>query len=351
MIIIIFLRSNRAPDLRSSNLKLVSSGDYADIVDNSNQQFVYEVTSSENMTLTFSSDTEIYGIGVTNIKKTSLHPVGGIGWATESRDVDIDHTLTGYYTKHNLKTFEVKYDSYDLNTATAMLTEIKNTGSQPDGYNGTFIDHGYIAKGNGIVLREEQSSNATAYNIPLFVPAVTTTHPVAISGQNMMRPNLVRKTYFLETETENGTNYTRFLLTNVHWTYVSTHALGTDEQGMVQYADAAGFYRMHIWETTADMYAKNTMGGNTAYLLVPTANMPVAVWSQQSGTPSRQGSIGIREGDGVQEMLSLDERCNYMETDSSNGHSVWYTLNGIRLSGKPQKAGIYLRNGRKVMVE
>jgi hypothetical protein len=120
---------------------------------------------------------------------------------------------------------------------------------------------------------------------------------------------------------------------------------------MVQYADAAGFYRMHIWETTADMYAKNTMGGNTAYLLVPTANMPVAVWSQQSGAPSRQGSIGIREDDGVQEMLSLDERCNYMETDSSNGHSVWYTLNGIRLSGKPQKAGIYLRNGRKVMVE
>ena len=29
----------------------------------------------------------------------------------------------------------------------------------------------------------------------------------------------------------------------------------------------------------------------------------------------------------------------------------WYTLNGVKLSGKPTKAGLYIHNGKKVIIK
>lgn len=350
----VFLRSNRAPDDYSTNLKRVTNDDYRDIVDNDKGQYIFEVTSAEDMTMTFTTDTEIYGIGVTNIQKDAMHPVGGIGWATESRRTNIDHTLTGYYTRHPVRVYEVEYDSYDMNTATVMLSEVKNTVELTDAGGTTFYDHGYVEQETGVVLAERNCKETAPYKLPLFVPAITTTHPAVVSGQNMMRPSIERMRYDSETETESDTEYTRFLLTNVHWTYDSSHSLNTDEGAGAKYADAAGFYRHHVWETTADRDAKNIMAANQAYLLVPTSNLPIAVWELQSTNSSaRQNSIAIRFADlldngdttGVS-ALSDRQDINGMQGDDE----VWYTLNGIRLSERPTKAGLYICNGRKVMV-
>ena len=32
-------------------------------------------------------------------------------------------------------------------------------------------------------------------------------------------------------------------------------------------------------------------------------------------------------------------------------NGVWYTLNGVRLNGKPTKAGVYIVNGRAVVIK
>lgn len=34
----------------------------------------------------------------------------------------------------------------------------------------------------------------------------------------------------------------------------------------------------------------------------------------------------------------------------TNDNDVWYTLNGTRLNGKPTKSGIYIKNGKKYIV-
>ena len=36
---------------------------------------------------------------------------------------------------------------------------------------------------------------------------------------------------------------------------------------------------------------------------------------------------------------------------STTGNDVWFTLNGVRLNGKPTKAGIYIVNGKKVVIK
>lgn len=347
----VFLKSSRVPDDYSTNLRRVTSGDYQNIVDNGQGQYIFEVTSAEDMTMTFTADTEIYGIGVTNIQKDALHPVGGIGWATESRRTDIDHTLTGYYTRHPVRVYEVKYDSYDMNTATVMLSEVKNTVELTDAGGTVFYDHGYVKQETGVVLAERNCTETSPYKIPLFVPAITTTHPAYVSDQNMMRPSIERKRYDSETETENATEYTRFLLTNVHWTYDSSHTLNADEAAGAKYADAAGFYRHHVWETTADRDAKNIMAANQAYLLVPTANLPTAVWELQStssSAPSIRNSIAIRFGD----LPDNDDTTGIVQGASTAPAPTdgWYTLSGMKLADKPKKAGLYIHNGRKILL-
>ena len=32
-------------------------------------------------------------------------------------------------------------------------------------------------------------------------------------------------------------------------------------------------------------------------------------------------------------------------------NGVWHTLNGVRLNGKPTKAGVYIVNGKKVVIK
>ena len=38
-------------------------------------------------------------------------------------------------------------------------------------------------------------------------------------------------------------------------------------------------------------------------------------------------------------------------TEEDNSFTEWYTMDGRKLNGKPAKAGIYLMNGRKVVVK
>lgn len=343
----VFIKSSRMPDACSENLKSVTNGDYQNIVSNNEGQYVFEVTSSENMTLTFDTETIIYGIGVTNIQKEAVHPVGSTGWATESRDIDIDHTLTGFYTRHNLRAYEVEYDSYDMNTATVKLTEVKNTALQTYDNSTQIIDHGYVAKGNGIVLAEFNVVESDIYKAPLFVPAITTTHEAVISVNNMMHPNLVRKQFSSEKEN----TYTRFLLTNVHWTFAKGGDLATEEAdgAKIIETDAAGFYRHHVWTESGDAEnaAKNTMVPNTAYLLVETANLPIAVWNSGSSGARLYNSIGIRFDDAT----SIHDMHIGGERQPSNDTAIrWYTLDGRRLAGKPTKPGLYICNGQKVVV-
>ena len=40
-----------------------------------------------------------------------------------------------------------------------------------------------------------------------------------------------------------------------------------------------------------------------------------------------------------------------MEDLVADKEEVWHTLQGIRLSGRPTERGVYIRNGKKVMVK
>ncbi len=74
-----------------------------------------------------------------------------------------------------------------------------------------------------------------------------------------------------------------------------------------------------------------TVAANSAYLTLPA---------------SVQGpsTLSLKCMDGVTDDIDA------VVTDVTGGNGHWYTLQGMRLDGSPSTPGIYIRNGRKVMV-
>jgi len=62
-----------------------------------------------------------------------------------------------------------------------------------------------------------------------------------------------------------------------------------------------------------------------------------------NGETTAIGTIDTKTG----EMTFFDEQSGKAERDSE----AWYTLDGVRLSGKPTKKGLYINNGKKVVIK
>lgn len=339
----IYVSASEAPTT-VINATMVESG--PDGPDANTNVYKYKVATEGNAYLTFPVHTRIYKIGVTHILK-EIHPVGGVGWATESRDHDIDHALTGYFTKNDVNAYTVEYNSYDMKNATVALTPVN--------------EDGYVAKETGIVLRLDQTTNLSSANtgkyVPLFYPSYTlgaSSTPTSFSTTgNMMYPNLEETPHGSETQGDN----TKFILTNKYWTFNKDHALSEDESATVNEANAAGFYRMHIWKTTDDCATKNTMAPNTAYLLVPSDNLPAAVWTLQPDYSAARGNhiLGVYNivGPGSETAIDVVELTPgvMMDNNDIGGDETWYSVSGMKLSGPPTKAGIYIHHHRKVVVK
>ena len=48
-------------------------------------------------------------------------------------------------------------------------------------------------------------------------------------------------------------------------------------------------------------------------------------------------------------MGSMTEMC--IKSSTGVGRSAWYTLDGRKLDGKPTKSGVYIREGKKVVIK
>ena len=293
-------------------------------VDANTDIYKYKVATAGNALITFPAGTKIYKIGVTHILKT-MHTVGNIGWATESRNHSIDHQLTGYFTTNDANAYTVNYDSYDLETATVALTSIEETG--------------YVPANTGIVLRQDNDVDADNYQVPLFYPSYTR-EAATIPADNMMVAVVNGGQQYWEV----NSGKQKFILTNVHWTYTSDSGWGSK----ITETDAAGFYRLHIWNDPV----KDLLPDNCAYLGVPEDELPVALWNNTSpGAPSRKNTIAIRDNTtttGLDNVLSDDIPVD--DESEARRPDIWHTLGGMLLVGKPRQPGVYLLNGQKTVV-
>lgn len=305
------------------------SGDKKDPFDVKGGVWIYKNNSGEEQDFTFKFDPNatINAIAVTDEVKT----IYSTGYATESRDHAIDHTYQEKFTNHPVKAYAITTD------ATGSTYEYRKKAvvrkSEPITV---------VPSNTGVVLCQE-SYSGDDFSSPLFYPAVNitpTSDDYTKLATNRMAANVVSTEHESETEEIGGVDYTKFIMTTVSYTYHKEDGSNTQNTE----ATTEAFYRMKLDATAAN----NVIGENKAYLLVPTANLPTALWNE--GSSSSRGIIYIDLED-VENSIEATKIDNQAIIDHSTDNNVYYSISGARINGKPTIKGFYIHNGKKVSIK
>lgn len=270
--------------------------DYTAGKSNDEKIFVVDGTNGGNIDLTVKNAT-IEKIGVTGTFK-KLNAYNSKSYATEYRDHNEKYDLTGIFT--NGKTLNVKYI----------------TGVDNDAHKAKTTSISIAPEKTGVILICSSTDNVDA--IPLFVADIN-------SSVNNMKTNLLKGTLTDTNQLESdGTNY---VFTVVSYNLDANGNIANDDEGT---NSTLGFYRVANNDNS-------DLAANKAYLHVPSStsakNFYVIEGIFDNGdTPTSIASVSDNAGS------SMDEGC-------------YYTLTGIRMNSRPTRAGIYIHNGKKIVIK
>lgn len=344
----VFVQSDAAPTsvtINGQEVEAIEKFDkYAESSDIPTGVYAYLNSGNKaDVVLNFAKTTGITKIGVTNIHKE----VNELGYASESRDHAIDHTYTGQFTTSDVDAFGVTiYDQETIPYEYQGYNEVRKTEGQVT----------VIPANTGCVLYGAETQGRR-YEFPLFYPAcnvIPTEQDCAYLKTNWMAPNVVGTVHTSETvskgdaigdntfygwDSTDATECTKFLMTRKYFTY---HRDGTIDTGEGEYktSEVEAFYRMMI----AGDSTKDKIADNKAYLLVPSEFLETAVWNGGTGGYINMFYLDLAEGDELNGIATV-------ELTDTDDNSIYYTLTGIRLNGKPTAKGIYVCNGKKVYVK
>ena len=223
--------------------------------------------------------------------------VNSYGYSTESRARAIDHSLTPYFSAGNIKAYSVSDVDYD--NSKIVLSEVKNILPAASA-NGD--------AGLGVILyNTKEGSDKSLSGFGLFVADIHDTE--TLSGTNLLCANLTNNTTIGQSTGDN-VNY----LLNAQGTNVVT---GETVNGIA-------FYRA----------SKNaTLGPNKAYL-------PMA-----KSAGAKMSMVFIDEDVENSEATGITV-VNTKHTEDN----AFYTLSGVKVE-RPTEGGIYIKNGKKVIIK
>ncbi len=129
-------------------------------------------------------------------------------------------------------------------------------------------------------------------------------------------------------------NRAKTALTAEAVTSLESCLLTTDEGNLLQW----------ITEPTAVSVGDGYTLYKDEFVMVSSGTLPAGIaFLRSNGANAR--ALSIPGTDDI--TTGIDE----MTTSDSEGTQEWYTLDGKRLDGKPSQKGLYLRNGKKVVIK
>ena len=253
---------------------------------------------------------EVKKIAVSTDKKT----VNVKGYASESRARAIDHALTSYFTGEDIKAYVVGSADYENRTLT--LTDV-----------GSAENHVLAAEQGCVIDAGTPELDVLDGGFHFFVPDMHDGDKV-FSGDNLMKANVAG-----DKISPSEGEYTNYILT---YKYYQLDKNG-NKTGSQQTGDEM-FYRVANGGATAKK--------NSAYLQLPTSKVK----------PSEKNPTGSAKFTFIFSDFSDDNTPTAIESLSESDmqpakNAIWYNMNGQKLNGKPQQGGLYIVNGKKVLVK
>lgn len=284
----VFVKANNAPTVTNATQ---ATPDNVSLPQSG--MYVYKVSNAGDVALSFPDNTEVEKIGVTNIFKTIS------GEATsESRDRAIDYSQTGVFTNMGVKAYIAtnysdKSDAADMGTLT--LNEVTA-----------------VPASTGLLLYKDIAdgqTNDTQTSFPLFVPAVNI---MPTTEQGMLKPHVVAGNV-----DGSDANTLRYVFTNKYYHHGSSEP---------QTSDDYLFYRVD---------QSGNLAANKAYLELPRSQ-------------TAKGFVVMSFDGGTTAIDAPDASASKASAESED--NVYYTLQGVRVNGRPTRPGVYINNGKKIII-
>lgn len=249
-------------------------------------------------------DVELWlnGLSVQKIAvSTDFKKIGSTGYATESRDHIIDHRLTEFFTGEKVKAYWGKIEGDKVK-----LQEVEFLEAASDEGDAT-----------GCILYNDASDTDKTVDVidggfHLFVPDMHDKGATPINGNVLLA--YLNNSQGNVMSSENETSY----VLSAKYYHSDQVGLNEDEKTYTE-GKSVAFYKV-------DPKTGARLSSNSAYI-------------KRSGSSNARLAMFFDETTGIKSLITFDEE-----------DEVWYTLSGMRIEA-PSKAGIYIRNGKKVIVK
>lgn len=313
------------------NATLISSDPNAN--DCQGNVFRFDAIADGDVTIDciFDGGVTIKKIAVTNLLKT----VNQYGYATESRDHAIDYSLQQELTRNYVHPYAITAygavgNKGDVQVKLIDANEVK-----------------VLPERTGVVLYRDPANQTSEGAIksgdkmqfPMFYPAMNIEESKVPEG-NLMVANVEQGT----TDLVEPAGSTIFFLTHTYYPYnAETNNWGGKTE--------AGKEIFSVYRKVSG--GNNKMGANKAYLQVPATveriwDMDPSLSGSGPASAAKVGVIFINTDD------SETTDINIVPDVSNNGKlsdtGAYYTLQGVKLDGRPTMPGIYIHNGRKEVI-
>ena len=281
---------------------------------------------------------------IQSIHNQTLRPVTGVALTKDGNNVSATFDGTSTTTMSipvDVNVTSVTYNrAFTMDKPSTVMLPFNKAVSEIGG--GTFYTFGGVEKKNNkwIATMNEVTGSLTANTPYLFVPAGTS---LTFTGGATL--NTTGGGNCLASDAEgwefHGT-YSKKI-----WNEVETHDYGfaatSGTSADNQDVEAGQFVRLTHGASAKPMrcYLSYVGGPNQARALTRGAaatdeELPSSIIVRLVGANGETTGIG-----------TIDTKTGEMTFDSE----AWYTLDGVRLSGKPSKKGLYINNGKKVIVK
>ena len=302
------------------------------VVNDNSGDVIYAIpapSTTTNVTLFFQGVT-VRKIGVSVDPKA----VNSKGWTSESRNHDIDAALIPYFTGKSMKTYFAGQPNYK--NRTLVLTDV-----------GSSVDNHVMPANTGCVIfnaTDEKKVDMMGLNdgFHLFVPDMHDTEKLANAAAtvgnakvNMLKPQLKEKNPMQRTESVENIEHTVYVLS---YKFYQLDA-NSNANNSTAVEGPEMFYRIPADKTIG-------LRANSAYLLLPTDDV-----KPQGASSAKYSFIFADYDDFVFD--SFGGIATGVETIEAahQAQEGWYTINGQKLSGRPTTSGLYIVNGKKVLVK
>jgi hypothetical protein len=239
--------------------------------------------------------------------------VNSYGYSTECRAHDIDHRLTPYFSAGNIKAYSVSNVDYENSEIQLAVVDKILPAASANG-----------DAGLGVILYNTKAGEDKSSDFDLFVPDMhdKDNNDLKLSAEsNKLYANLTLNSSI----GANPGDYTNYLL----------NAKGTNPVNG-KTVEGIAFYRAS---------KKATLGPNKAYLPILTS----AVQPSTGNLGGAKMQIVFVDADDAEDDATVTA-VKEIEVSNAAEENTYYTLSGIKI-GRPTKSGIYIKNGKKIIIK